>query len=451
MPRERISISIATVAAAAAVLITAAPAGASQPGDTEHGVNRAKLAGKAERVVETRNGIEVLKVSRCGPRKRKGKLDFSTWVCMWRAEGAYAGNVPYHCSGKAVWKRKRNRWRVDKCENRLQPMAPLLDVPNPPATFGFNDNWIFASQNALDLLGRARAQVARVSLPWAGVEPTRGNFNWHGTDVLYDELLARGVRPLWVLMDAPCFAQSNTAACENGRGNAHPSPANHDELADFAVSAARRYPAAFAFEVWNEPNYPKFWGGRPEPGEYSEMLKTVADRLHSAVPGMPVVSAGLSPHADTDTSGSIGFRNFLIQMYKRGAAQKADAIGIHPYPGVGPGDDYLGDVRVYLGKVQNVMDRYGDGSRPLWATEFGASTAGDRAFSPEASGDAIVAMLEMFRRIRGIQVAIVHRFVEEPALPGREAGFGVLNKNLSPKPAFCDLAAARAVAVPGVC
>ena len=210
MRRERISISLATVAAAAAVLIAAAPAGASQPGDTEHGVNRAKLAGKAERVVETRNGIEVLKISRCGPRKRKGKLDFSTWVCMWRAEGAYAGDVPYHCSGKAVWKRKRNRWRVDKCENRLQPMAPLLDVPNPPATFGFNDNWIFASQNALDLLGRARAQVARVSLPWAGVEPTRGNFNWHGTDVLYDELLARGVRPLWVLMDAPCFAQSNT-------------------------------------------------------------------------------------------------------------------------------------------------------------------------------------------------------------------------------------------------
>ena len=34
---------------AAAALIAAAPAGASQPGDTEHGVNRAKLIGKAER------------------------------------------------------------------------------------------------------------------------------------------------------------------------------------------------------------------------------------------------------------------------------------------------------------------------------------------------------------------------------------------------------------------
>ena len=139
-------------------------------------------------------------------------------------------------------------------------------------------------------------------------------------------------------------------------------------------------------------------------------------------------------------------------MYERGAAQKADAIGIHPYPGVGPGDDYLGDVRVYLGKVQNVMDRYGDGSRPLWATEFGASTAGDQRLQPaRRRGMRSSRCCEMFRRIRGIQVAIVHRFVEEPALAGREAGFGVLNKNLSPKPAFCDLAAARAVAVPGVC
>ena len=106
-----------------------------------------------------------------------------------------------------------------------------------------------------------------------------------------------------------------------------------------------------------------------------------------------MVSGGLSPHADTDTSGSIGFRNFLIEMYERGAAQKADAIGIHPYPGVGPGEDYLADVRVYLGKVQNVMDRYGDGARPLWATEFGVSTAGDQAFDPAARAQAVSELL----------------------------------------------------------
>ena len=87
---------------------------------------------------------------------------------MWRAEGLYPGEVPYHCAGKAVWKRKRSRWRVDGCENRLQPMAPLLDTPNPPPIFGFNDDWIFHPVEALDLLEQQRPRSPARRLPWAG-------------------------------------------------------------------------------------------------------------------------------------------------------------------------------------------------------------------------------------------------------------------------------------------
>jgi hypothetical protein len=334
----------------------------------------------------------------------------------------------------------------------MQPMAPLLDTVGPPPKFGYNDNWLTHGVPALDLLERSGGDVARTGLPWAWVESPRGTYNWTNIDPLYHRLRARGIRPLWVLVDVPCFAQPDPAGCAAGQKDLPPTEGFYDEFADFAVAAAKRYPESFAFEVWNEPNYPLFWGGRaPDPAAYSQMLKTVADALHSQVPGTMVVSAGLSPHADTDTSGSMGFRNFLIQMYERGAAQKADAIGIHPYPGVGPDDDPLGDVRVYLGKVQNVMDRYGDGARPLWATEYGASTAGEHPYPPAAAAETITGLHEMFRRIRGIEVAIVHRFVEDPSMGGREAGFGVLNKNLSPKPAFCALASLRGADVPGLC
>jgi hypothetical protein len=437
------------LASLAAMLLVVPAAGASQPGDTEHGVNRTKLETKALTVIEERNGIDVLKISKCSPRKRGGRVTYSTWICMWRAAGVYPGEVPYSCAGKAVWKRKGSKWRVDKCENQMQPMAPLLDTPNPPPIFGFNEDWIFQSVEALDLLQDTGSEVARTSLPWAGVEPTKGTFNWYGSDVLYSRLLARGIQPLWVLIGAPCYAQQNPVDCAAGDNQLHPSPQAYDQMAEFAVTAAKRYPESIGFEVWNEPNYPKYWGGPPQPADYAAMLKTVGDALHAQAPGMTVVSAGLSPHSDGDTSGSVGFRDFLIEMYERGAIQSADAIGIHPYPGVGPGEDYLGDVRVYLGKIQNVMDRYGDSARPLWATEFGASTSGDKAFSPEASGQAIGELLQMFQRIRGIQLAIVHRFVEEPGLGGREGGFGVLNKNLTRKPAFCILASVRGVAIDG--
>ncbi len=445
---SRTRLAALVSASLAAILVGVPAAWASKPGDTEHGVNRAKLMAKAEQIVEGRNGIDVLKISKCGPqKKRKGKLNYSKWICMWRAEGLYPGDVHYACAGKAVYKRKSKTWIVDPCANSRQPMAPLLDTPNPPPAFGYNDNWIFNPVAALDLLDQSGSDTARLSLPWSGVEPNKGAYNWHGSDVLYERLLDRGIRPLWVLMDAPCFAQRAPSSCDDS----HPSPSYYDEFAQFAVTVAKRYPQSFAIEVWNEPNYPKYWGGPPEPADYANMLKTVADALHAQAPGMTVVSAGLSPHADTDTSGAMGFRDFLIEMYERGAAQKADAIGIHPYPGVGPNEDYQTDVRVYLGKIQNVMDRYGDGSRPLWATEFGVSTGGDQAFSPEGAGEAISKLLEMFQRIRGVEVAIVHRFIEDPSLPGREGGFGVLNKNLTPKPAFCDLAAVRGVRLLDIC
>ena len=440
-----------TVLAFAIALPIAGTASASQPGDTEHGVNRAKLMAKAERTVEARNGIDVQRISRCGPKKRRKRLNFSVWICEWRAAGTFAGDIPYACAGKAVWKRKRNRWRVDPCENSRQPMAPLLDTPNPPPTFGFNEDWIFQPVKALDLLQSSRAEVARTSIPWKGVEASRGSFNWYGSDVLYDRLRARGIRPLWVLIGAPCWAQADPGACQGGADRIHPAPDHYDDLARFAVAVAHRYPDSIGIEVWNEPNYPKYWGGPPQPADYAAMLKTVAEALHSQAPGMTVISGGLSPHADTDTSGAIGFRDFLIELYERGAEQHADVVGIHPYPGVGPGEDYLGDVRVYLGKIQNVMDRYGDSAKPLWATEFGVSTAGDKAFDPTLAGQAVGELLEMFPRIRGIQLAIVHRFVENSSLPGREGGFGVLSPDLVPKPAFCNLLGVRGVSIPLLC
>jgi hypothetical protein len=295
------------------------------------------------------------------------------------------------------------------------------------------------------------ATVARTSLSWTGVENDQGKFNWYGSDQLYQHLLDRGIRPIWVLIDAPCWAQSNPQACNNGKSELHPDVGHYDDFADFAVEAAQRYPQSYAFEVWNEPNYPLYWGGAPEPNDYAKMLKTVGDALHQQVPGTTVVSGGLSPHSDNDTSGAIGFRDFLISMFENGAVQSADAIGIHPYPGVGPNEDYIADVRVYLGKIQNVMQRYNATSIPLWATEFGVSTTGDISFTEDQQAKALTDLYDLFRHVAGIQLAVVHRFVEAPSLGGREAGFGVLNQNLSPKPAYCALIRAREVSPPAEC
>jgi hypothetical protein len=450
---RRALITTAFLLAAILALTPSALAKRSSDGGpkTEHGVNRDKLVAEAKTVVEERNGITVSKIASCGPTKKHGRPNFSKWLCGWRASGLYPGQVPYACAGKAVWKRKSDSWRVDPCKNQRQPEAPLLDSPNPPPVFGFNDNWIFAPTQALNMLEDTGATVARMSLSWRGVEGDQGKFNWYGSDQIYQHLLDRGIEPLWVLIDAPCWAQADPRACANGKGTLHPDVAHYDDFVDYAVAAAKRYPQSVGFEVWNEPNYPLYWGGPPEPNDYAKMLKMTATALHEQVPGATVVSAGLSPHSDNDTSGAIGFRDFLISMYENGAAQEADAIGIHPYPGVGPDEDYVADVRVYLGKIQNVLQRYNATSTPLWATEFGVSTTGDTAFTEDQQAKALTNLYDLFRHVSGIQLAIVHRFIENPSLGGREGGFGVVSANLVPKPAYCALIVARDVSPPPAC
>ena len=90
-----------------------------------------------------------------------------------------------------------------------------LDLPVGP---GFN------------MLQETGCQVARTSLAWRGVEADPDTYNWHGSDVLYENLLDRGIRPLWVLVDAPCWSQADPQACTNGKGNFTRTPTTTTSL-----------------------------------------------------------------------------------------------------------------------------------------------------------------------------------------------------------------------------
>ena len=446
----RLSLALAATALLGVSLL-AAPTNARPKQD----IDRAMLAQQAERVIEQRRMIDVSRISRCAPRRRDNQLDYSRWVCEWRGAGVWPGEVPYRCKGDATWSARRDIWRVAKCKNQMQPRVPLLAEPGPAPMFGYNDDWAQRSNATIDLMALTEPDTARAALPWATVESSQGTYEWTRVDRVYEKLRARGIRPLWALIEAPCWAQPIPSACRDGKNQLRPAPQHYEALARFAAAAARRYPAAVGIEVWNEPNYPRFWGAWPQPDLYAEMLARVADAIHAAAPGMTVVSAGLSPHSDSDRH-AIGFGNFLTALYESGAAQKADAIGIHPYPGGGPEEDHVDAMRIQLGKVDLIMGRYGDDATPMWATELGISTSGAQAFTPADQAQALVDLYSTTRRIAGLPLVVVHRFLEQPALGEREAGFGVVSGSengflglfaaeLTRKPAYCALNKIRAV------
>ncbi len=377
------------------------------------------------------------------------KVEGGVYKYEWRAEGVGDGGVPYRCKDVAKYDRATNKWTLGQCASELEPQIPLLSQPGPHPAFGYSGTHLYnLSQSWYDLVERSGSDVSRQGLAWSVVESAKGTYNWQVFDAVYQNLTKRGIRPLWILTLAPCWAQPSGANCSGGGlGVMHPSESNYDEFAKFAAEAAKRYPQSAGFEVWNEPNFDRFWGGEADVDTYIKMFKEVAPAIHAANPEMPVYTGGLSPHSNP-TPDAIPYQDFIDAMYRGGAAQLADAVAIHPYPSTPftanpENGGYIERIRVHMERVDRVMRQHGDGSTPIAVTEVGVSTDSSDTYTPEQQAKALVDIYQLFRHIDGVPIVIVHSLADTPSAGGDEAGFGVVTESGNPKDAFCALAAVR--------
>jgi hypothetical protein len=145
-----------------------------------------------------------------------------------------------------------------------------------------------------------------------------------------------------------------------------------------------------AYEVWNEQNLAREWGGvgRPNAVEYVRLLAAAYDAIKAADPDVAVVAGALTPAGDVDVGEGILARDdraFLRVMYRAGLAPVSDAIGVHPSGFNNPPDDdpqhnsksaseFKGHWSFYYRNFENyraVMEEFGDTAKQLWFTEFG--------------------------------------------------------------------------------
>ncbi len=399
-----------------------------------------KVKALLEKKLEQR-GLDVENISRCSPANRpSGRV----WVCNWYAKGRGQGGVPYECRGNAVFSPRTDRWRIDSCRSSIDPQIPLRPRPGPHPEFGYSGTEFYnLSQHWYGLLQRSGATVVRQGLAWSAVEPRPGEFNWTAFDAVYQKMLQRGIRPLWILTLAPCWAQPDGADCQSGGfGVLHPSGGHYADFANFAAEAAKRYPESAGIEVWNEANFDRFWGGEADVNGYIRMFKLTARAIHGANPQMPVYTSGLSPHSKR-TPAAIPYQVFLKKMYRKGAAQLADGISAHPFPSIRytshpKSGGYIERIRVHMARIDGVMRRFKDGKTPIAVTEVGVKTAGPEAYSPKQQAKALVDIYGLFRRIRGVPMVLIHSFAETPGV-----SWGVISAQGKPKRAYCRLAKLR--------
>jgi hypothetical protein len=117
-----------------------------------------------------------------------------------------------------------------------------------------------------------------------------------------------------------------------------------------------------AWQVWNEPTLPVYWGGRPSARAYVNLLKAVNRAVKRRDRGADVVTAGLPP---SKLTGSVPIERYLRQMYRAGGKRFFDTLAVNSYA------RNTRELSQLLYGIRRVMDRSGDRRARIWITELG--------------------------------------------------------------------------------
>jgi hypothetical protein len=311
--------------------------------------------------------------------------------------------------------------------------------------FGYNEDWA-TDLDKFGLSAAGGADVARAVISWQSVEQRPGRRNWEPYDPLYERMVEAGLRPIWVLADAPCWAWKRKASkCPKRDPIARaPSRRHDDDWADFVADVVERYPQTAAIQTWNEPNLVDFWKPRPDVERAAQMTAAADDAVEEVNPDVPVLFGGLAPLYETiPEKREVAYDEFLRDAYKVVGRGHWDAVAMHPFPRFRNRDGYLNDIVDHIQTVRRALAKSRARGTPIWVTEIGLSTAGPFPYTEAQQAEGLVRIYERLAAMRDVPAIIVHRLIDLPANRRAESGWGVIRENREPKPAYCALARAR--------
>ncbi|WP_119072491.1 O-antigen ligase family protein [Aggregatilinea lenta] len=224
----------------------------------------------------------------------------------------------------------------------------------------------------LDKIEQAGFTWVRQPFLWQDIEPEQGQFEWEAYDALVEAVAAHPRLQIVTVLDGtPAWARHELAP-----DHPYAPPASVSQYADFARAVAERYGGTITqYQIWDEPNITSHWGNLDvRPALYVAMLREAYGAIHGADEDAQVIAAALAPTVET------GPRNlsdvlYLRAMYELDAGPYFDAAAGKPYGfDSGPDDrrvdeDVLNFSRLILLREQMVS--HGDGTKPLWGSNFG--------------------------------------------------------------------------------
>ncbi|HEV2134347.1 MAG TPA: beta-xylosidase [Terracidiphilus sp.] len=278
------------------------------------------------------------------------------------------------------------------------------------------------------------------------VENGKTRYNWPGIDQLYDDLLARHIKPFVELGFTPKALATSQNSIFYWQGNtSHPDPTGwHNLIAAYLRHIEERYGKdevrTWYFEVWNEPNLSGFWEGADQKA-YFQLYDLTARTIKSIDPLLRVGGPA--------TAGAAWIPEFLTHVKESGAG--VDFVTTHTYGVLGGFLDEKGQSDTKLdpspdaiaGDVRRVREQISASPfphLPLYITEWSTSyTPRDSVHDSYISAPYILTKLKACEGLaQGMSYWTYSDLFEEPGPPTApfQGGFGLVNPEGIRKPAF---------------
>ncbi len=216
------------------------------------------------------------------------------------------------------------------------------------------------------------------SFAWRDIEGIeKGRYDWWRPDFIVEAVEAAGLKLLVRIDRQPFWAQA-----PGSEPHENMPPADPADFADFCGVLADRYRGRIAaYQVWNEPNLSREWGGQaPDPAAYAALLRGCYGAIKAADPAAVVISAGLAP-TGVEPPTAMPDTDYLRAMYAAGAGTAFDALGVNApgyraAPDVSPeeGERLYGHRSFTFRRVEDmraIMVEHGDEAKQVVILEMG--------------------------------------------------------------------------------
>ncbi len=258
--------------------------------------------------------------------------------------------------------------------------SAIENPPFPSLTYGIQTFLWWDNGDAgkhLDWVRLLSFSHVKQVFAWRDVEPEPGRWDWTQADRILREVERRGLRLIVRLGQTPAWARAPSQ-----RDAKDAPPADLAAWRQYCWSLARRYAGRVAaYQIWNEPNLSREWGGqRPDPAAYVALLAACSEAIRAADPAAILISAGLAPtgtHDETALPDDV----YLDHMYRNRFQQFIDVVGVHAPgyapPEIGPDDEAALHRWFTFRRIEDlrkIMLNYHDQARQMAIMEFGYTT-----------------------------------------------------------------------------